>query len=491
MTDQQIDIVYNRLGDIDPEFAESFINSEDKDKWLIDNEDMLEGTTAYTESYKNLDDLKGDRLEALSKFWMERRGKKLSEDRLEQFIYDHPNIYGEDPDMESAKKDVRDYFAKTDAYYDQFNTSRKEEADRIRRQQEVEGKRIGEDAKKNWGPIWRAITSEYEKQRYINDPNSALFGYDAPKLGDAPNTRWAATGDLVAGALASTADLAPLKATGIGGIVSTALGPSIRFLRDAAHAASDSSAYKKDWQSIITDAGTDLATNATANYLLNFRKGGRVLGQATEMTPNLQRGIQLEKDLANTVAGIEKVEKAEKTGRAMRMAVLDMPESPLKRELLPLVEDVDNVDFQAIGAITERYKMDANPFTLDIRRITEGTDYPAKLPPPTNLAKEALDVAPYTRGEKWELLKSKAKDRLTTGVVGRGVMNEMSNIHDGSTPNLVENALTNKPEYKFKTADPNDEVLIRLWKAKFVPGKNDPLYDDYLEWKRQEEENKK
>lgn len=490
MTDKQIDLILNRLDEIDPSLADNFSKAKEKDNWLKEHENELEGNSDYVRKYKNLADFKGDRVEKLNKLWTEHRGKGISFARMDEFIDSNPDIYGKDPDYESAYKDILGYFEKSDQYYDQFKKSQEEDANRVKRQQEVEGKLIGDEYGKNWGPIKKFVTSEYEKQRYINDPEAALFGYEAPSLGKAKATRWGSAGDLAAGALAGAADIAPLKATGVGGVLSTVLGPGIRAARDAAHKASGSP-YQKNWSDIGKDVVTDLASNATANYLLNYRKAGRMLGEATDVSPNLSRGIQLEKDIGNTLAGIEQIKKAEKNGRAMRIAVLNMPDSPLKKELLPLVEDVKNVDFDKIGSITERYAIDSEPFMRDIRSFSEGVDYPVDLPEPTNLAKQALDVTPYTKAEKKELAKMKLRDRLTRGVVGRSMVNLQSDINDGTRPNLIESALTNKPEYKFNEVDPNDEIIIRMWKNKFVPGKSDPLYDDYLEWKKREEEKNK
>ena len=75
-------------------------------------------------------------------------------------------------------------------YYDQFVSEQEKEAGRIRRQKEV----------KDWGLVKQALTSDYEKQRYIDDPEAALFGEEAPSLGSAENTRWGSMADLGLGA---------------------------------------------------------------------------------------------------------------------------------------------------------------------------------------------------------------------------------------------------------------------------------------------------
>jgi hypothetical protein len=496
MTDQQIDIVYNRLGDIDPEYAESFINSEDKDKWLIDNEDMLEGTTAYVDSYKNLADLKGDRLEALSKFWMERRGKKLSEDRLEQFIYDHPDIYGEEPDMESAKKDVRDYFAKADDYYDQFKTSRQEEAARIRRQQEVEGKLIGEDAKKNW-PWWKkAITSDYEKERYIHDPKSALFGSEAPALGEAEDTRWGSMADLGLGTVGNVADFVPPLKMTVPGLIATALaGPAIRTLRDAGHKWTDSP-YQKDWTQIAAARGTDAAINASTIFLPNFRRVER--GAMNVVGPAAERSLRVDRGIASVNEGLDLMKSAPSLDNpiAFRRYIEDLPESELKNSLLGATNDfTKGIDANKVTKILNDYDSGINVWRERNALMAQKYGTVAS-EPQTNLAKEALlvDVKPLTTGEKVQKAIARGAESFNKGTAGQIVKNAgftAAGAREPGAVNIVEEALAHQPEYQFKTADPNDEVLLRMWKAGFTPGKNDPLYDDYQEWKRQEEEKKK
>lgn len=107
------------------------------------------------------------------------------------------------------------------------------------------------------------LTSDYEKQRYIDDPESALFGKQAPSLGSAKNTRWGSLADLGLGTAGAAADMIP----GWGGVLA---GPGIRAVRDVAHKVSDSP-YQKDWKDIAVDVGADMGLSAGTAFLPNFR----------------------------------------------------------------------------------------------------------------------------------------------------------------------------------------------------------------------------
>lgn len=498
MKDQQIDIVLTRLARIDQDLADEFseVPNEKKDQWLLDNEDVLEGYTDYVDNYKNLADFKGDRLEALSNFWKEHRGKEISDARIKKFIDDHPDVYGDDPDYESAFADVREYVNKANEYYDQFNTSRNEEAARIRRQQEVEGKLIGEDAKKNW-PWWKkAITSDYEKERYIHDPKSALFGSEAPALGEAEDTRWGSMTDLGLGTVGNVVDFVPPLKMTVPGLIATALaGPAIRTLRDAGHKWTDSP-YQKDWSQIAAARGTDAAINAGTIFLPNFRRVER--GAMNVVGPAAERSLKVDRGIASVNEGLDLMKSAPSIDNpiAFRRYIEDLPESDLKRDLLDATSDyLNGIDPNKIENIKTLYDVELNVFrepnALAMQKF--GTNIAN---PQTNLAKEALlvDVKPLTKGEKVQKVIARGAESFNRGSAGQIVKNAAATAAGAREPgavNIVEEALAHQPEYQFKTADPNDEVLLRMWKSGFTPGRNDPLYDDYLEWKRQEEENKK
>ena len=252
MSDEQLERIAGVLDGIDPNLTSQFINAKDKYKWLRDNSQLLEGYSDYTDNFKNIEDFIGDRNTRLMNFYKDQKGNKPSEARMQSFLEKNSDI---------SDKDVNEWFDKTNYWKNYYEEEGKKEAGINRRKKEV----------KEWGLKRKLLASDYEQQRYINEPEKALFGDEAPSIGEAPETRWGAIGDLGTGAIAGVADVAtsPLP------IVNTVAGPTIRFGRDVAHKVSDSP-YQKDWSDVVKDYGTDVAFNAGTQTLANARKLSRM-----------------------------------------------------------------------------------------------------------------------------------------------------------------------------------------------------------------------
>lgn len=123
-----------------------------------------------------------------------------------------------------------------------------EEKGRERRAKEVKEMKWYDP--QNWA------TSDYEKQRYINDPDASIIGKEG-------NGKWynkgEAISDLAYGIAGGVADLLP----GVGGMV---FGPAIRGARDIQHKVTDSK-YQKDAGDIVGDFGKDLFVNVGSDLL--------------------------------------------------------------------------------------------------------------------------------------------------------------------------------------------------------------------------------
>jgi hypothetical protein len=123
-----------------------------------------------------------------------------------------------------------------------------EEKGRERRAKEIEEMKWYDP--QNWA------TSDYEKQRYINDPDASIIGKEG-------NGKWynkgEAISDLAYGVAGGVADLLP----GVGG---TVVGPAIRGARDIQHKVTDSK-YQKDGGDIAGDFGKDLFVNVGSDVL--------------------------------------------------------------------------------------------------------------------------------------------------------------------------------------------------------------------------------
>jgi hypothetical protein len=160
-------------------------------------------------------------------------------------------------------------------YYEDEKKERAYTAGKMKREKEV----------KNWGKepfttpwMWNILASDYEKQRYINEPDKALFGKEAPNVGEAKDTRWGSMADLSLGAAGAAADFYP----GARGVF---LGPVIRGVRDIGHKALGSD-YQKELTDIGKDAFIDLGLNAGVEYfptaiIRRTEKGAKNLSKNT------------------------------------------------------------------------------------------------------------------------------------------------------------------------------------------------------------------
>ena len=140
----------------------------------------------------------------------------------------------------------------------------------------VARKRREKEMEKSMNPL----ISDYEKRRYIENPEEALFGEQAPAFGKAPNTRWGSIGDLALGTAGLAADVGTgimKKASPISYGASIGAGPAIRFVRDVAH-KTPWATYEKDWLDILDERKNDVVTNAAIEGLANWRQLSRMLG---------------------------------------------------------------------------------------------------------------------------------------------------------------------------------------------------------------------
>lgn len=231
------------------------------------------------------------------------------------------DVYQED--FEDVKREDFDKaLAKMREYYEQEEAQRKAEADKEKRKREVN----------NWG--WRNfIASDYEKERYLDDPQSALFGEQAPDIGDAPETRWGSAADLGMGVAGAAGDALP----GWGSMA----GPAVRFTRDVGHRLTGSP-YQKDWGDIGKNLIADAGFSASTAWLPNFRKAKRIKGGM--MPKVVGENVALENEarkMGSDAVQIRRLfsrepateEALKQRNQAFRDMYDNMPDSPLKQSL--------------------------------------------------------------------------------------------------------------------------------------------------------------
>lgn len=407
--------------------------------------------------------------------------------------------------------------AKMKSYYDQEVAQQKADADKEKRKREV----------KNWG--WRDfIASDYEKQRYLEDPQAALFGEQAPGLGKAPNTRWDAGTDLGLGAAAAVADLSPAK-------LAIAVGPGLRFARDVKHKVMDSP-YQRDWRDILTGAGADVALNAATYGLPNYKKTQRIMDKVLPQVPETVVAKEaMESEAKAIMTGAEKVMPAisersaltEDAKRALFLkAVKEMPDSQMKKELSALADEV-NIDWARADAIVRnnlsaatmastpelREQSRAVLFNRDenapLWKFADEAPNPEKpstahmwTDPNTGVTKPIMPRQKYdalTR-KMLETTEPTAKD-LKDAATRRAWEKNFARFSAG-VANTVPNVTNQRERFKgsvdvIETPEERETIEAikakeeRFWKAGFKPNKNGSLlYKAYEEWAKENELNK-
>ena len=345
MTQQEFEAIFDKLSQIDSNLAREFrkVPTEQRDEYLKTLPSKLENYELYTSKYNNFDDFIGNKFKILYDLYDQVDGKYPSKARIKTLQEKYPNI---------TEEDIKQYFDLSKKYQEEYEKQDKYEVARKRREKEV----------KNWDPIRNALTSEYEKARYINEPEKALFGKDAPALGKAPETRIDAMVDLGLGTGAAVAELYP----GWGGAIA---GPAIRFGRDAYHHIGDDK-YAKDWMDIAKDRGMDFTTNWAIARLPNFRKQNKMT--AGMGGKNVNKYLNAE-DYANSLKkqldnfpGIAELKDIPNTELLVR--VKSLPEGELKNRLTPYVSDIFNIDRAGIADEIARHREQIDLFEKKMKR---------------------------------------------------------------------------------------------------------------------------
>lgn len=267
-------------------------------------------------------------------------------------------------------------------YWDDFKKEREMQAAKAKREKEV---------KEDWTPFTKnpdvsaftglsrwLLGSDYEKQRYINEPEKAILGEQAETTADNFFNKGDAISDIAFGAAGAVGDMIP-----VGSIVA---GPAARAARDIYHKASDSP-YQKSWGDVAADAGADALVNVGVDLLPNFRQYIRGLNffKSIPSVKRISDAMQLEDDvkailnpeataLATNIDASLGFLPVHVNGKPVgtrpempknseiKKIVEEMPESPMKQELLPLVADPQAIDADVITRTIQRWQSNASQF---------------------------------------------------------------------------------------------------------------------------------
>lgn len=480
MKDEEIETMVNKIGEVAPDQVANFLANPEAFDYSV-----LEGYTDFTDKYRNVADFVGDKAGIKATIWQDFGGKFPTDARFLSLKEKYPWL---------NKEDLKEWFDKTNEYKKFYEDERKKEAQKNLRKKEVQ----------DWG-FWRnLLASDYEKQRYIEDPNAALFGEQAPALGAAPETRWGATGDLVTGGAGAVADVLP-------GVGKSLIGPGIRAGRDVAHKVTDSP-YQKDWTQIGQDVTADVATNLGAALLFNARKGAKMASNASDK--EVKSALETARETEHIKTGLPQVAEHMRiptqpeidfyravnlpypsSDRALRNAVRDIPDSDMKRELLAVVNTDPGrpINRAEVQRIYQKYLTQTQPGMREVVRFADDYMQPiSKIgnEPVTQYLRNVADAKKFselTKYQKAQYLANKAAMAINSGNVGQVAVQEGANYRGrGSNPKLVETALMKaEQEETIKRIIANYSLL---WNKNKEPAeaKNNPIIK--AAWKKWSEE---
>ena len=417
-----------------------------------------------------------DKYKTMNTLYEQLGGVKPSDARYFSISQKYPNI---------DRKELNDWFDRTNQYKEDIKKERQQKADVERRKKEVEGKYTNpfdkEEGKRNWSLPKQILTSDYEKQRYIHEPQKALFGYDAPALGKAPETRYGAMADLAAGTAATAADFVP---------PAWWIGPAIRTGRDIAYNALDSR-YKKDIPSIISSSTTDLGLNMGAKYLANARRAERIAGQMTDK--KVASVLAAEQSMNNTKQAVKEMNPMNvwvnyDTDMELVQRINALPESHMKNELMQVINGAyagKPIDRAAIGDIASKYQYLTSEGGLDNARKFVRGDWSAKpFYGQNEFVKEqayAPTLGELTNKQKASYVYNKLVNHRNVGELGQISVQGLANLTGRGHGNVnYDNSeeFNRQKEYYKQT---RGEDWLRFG-ATMAPSKdNEPAWEAYKE----------
>lgn len=242
-------------------------------------------------------------------------------------------------------------------YWEDEKKARTYEAGRTRREKET----------RDWGksdilttPWMRnLLASEYEKRRYIENPEEAIFGEETPEFGKAKDTRWASMGDVGLGALAVGADVGTslLKTNPLTFGISVGAGPTIRGIRDVAYKVSDSP-YQKEWGDIASDFGSDVASNAAIEGFANLRNISRGIKNLKNESGAIATSMENARLINETKKSLDalptRTELKDMTNAELWKRIDEMPEGMLKSNLKKYADNIYTIDRAGIADELDR-----------------------------------------------------------------------------------------------------------------------------------------
>jgi len=356
-------------------------------------------------------------------------------------------------------------------YYEDEKKEREYEGGKTRREKEI----------KEWPWYKDILASEYEKERYINEPETALFGKEATPITKDLLGKGEAISDVIYGGAGAVGDFIP----GIG----TVLGPAARAARDVQHKASDSK-YQKEWGDVGSDLFSDLAINLGTEYLptVVINRAKRA-GKSVSKLSDIGTDIRLELDAQNRKAANDLLEQnkdkiidAADNAKTFDLLLEKLPDSDIKKDLV-MIRNQPDFNKSKIGDYFDQY-MDAKKATTDKKEMF-GYKYDEKTGSivPTQRSEGYLGPNAYdyfrTQERNKEITKRGLKSGLAsvlgkTGVIGGGIVKEIPTAK-GRGSDVEINPENTKEWYK--------QNYTRDWLLGFTPTykEGDPKWEAFEE----------
>lgn len=363
-------------------------------------------------------------------------------------------------------------------FKEQFDLVKKRidtEEGRKRRAKEIEDMKWYNPAK--WA------TSDYEKQRYIDDPNTSLIGKEG-KFNPYSKEGQMAISDAAFGVAGAVGDALP----GWGSVA----GPLVRGARDAYH-WHEGSKYQKDFNTAVTDFAGDAAFN-----ILTEKTPTTILRQ-TDRT--LKQASRADKFFAN----VDNYRIAKQDGEATRQAlkelkwqdgletlsdeelgrkIKELPDGTLKKLLVGYAPEGQVPNREKIGEMVSLFE------GMEDAYKSKGIKHDSYFTKNGDIRKDIRDYSEFVGGpEVPAYLERQARADAATKNVKRAAI--VADAWQKGGGGAVKEANTfrgrgSKPE----TSDREDidwfkTNYARDWEAGFVPrGKEDePIMKAYEEWK--------
>lgn len=372
---------------------------------------------------------------------------------------------------EQYKKDIE----LNKKYWEDEKRAREYNAGRVRRAKEIKDA----DLISPW-----TLASEYEKRRYIEHPERALFGKESPKVGAAEDTRWGSLADLGLGAAGVAADVGTsfLEMNPVTFGIASVTGPAVRAGRDILHKAVDSP-YQKDWSEIGSDFKTDVAENAAVEGFANLRTLSR--GAKNVGTGNIELVLDNAKLMKDADQILKTLPEAKNLGKYSNTDLFKMiqslPESDIKTQFKNYAKNAYEVD--KVGIANELSRLS------DLKRVYTDPSVKQGVIKNMNEGNEAATRIGERAYESNIVFEPKLNKREK---VGKAVIGTVEKI-----PSKAGGVLKASTEIDAKPLEENKQLIKDWYKQNyardwsldkpFKPNKkeDDPLWEAYVEFRKE------